>query len=253
MVFVGFGTLVNAATVAVGATIGVLAGHRLPERTRKVVTDALGLVTLLIAADAARHVGDRTLVAAVGSAAPVLIVLAALLVGGIVGSLLRIEDRLEGFAGVLQRFSARRLGGGEGHEARERFIQGYVTSSLIFCVGPLTILGSISEGVGDGPQQLLLKSALDGFAAIAFASSFGWGVMASVISVLVVQGGLTALGAFLGSFLPDAHLAALTATGGLILVGVALRLLEIRQLKVGDLLPALVLAPLVTELVAALR
>lgn len=251
--FVGFGTLVNATTVAVGATIGVLAGHRFPERTRKVVTDALGLVTLLIAADAARHVDDRTLVAAVGSAAPILIVLAALLVGGIVGSLLRLEDRLEGFAGVLQRFSARRLGAGEGHEARERFIQGFVTSSLIFCVGPLTILGSISEGVGDGPQQLLLKSALDGFAAIAFASSFGWGVLASVISVLVVQGGLTALGAFLGSFLPDAHLAALTATGGLILVGVALRLLEIRQLKVGDLLPALVLAPLVTALVAVLR
>jgi uncharacterized membrane protein YqgA involved in biofilm formation len=253
MVFAGFGTLVNAATVALGSTIGVLAGHRFPERTRKVVTDALGLVTLLIAADAARHVGDRSLVEAVGSSAPVLIVLAALLLGGIVGSLLRIEDRLEGFAGVLQRFTARRFRGEEGHEARERFIQGYVTSSLIFCVGPLTILGSLSEGLGDGPQQLLLKSALDGFASIAFAASFGWGVSASVISILVVQGGLTAVGALLGSFLPDAHLAALTATGGLILVGVALRLLDIRQLKVGDLLPALVFAPLVTELVATLR
>jgi uncharacterized membrane protein YqgA involved in biofilm formation len=253
MVFAGFGTLVNAATVALGSTIGVLAGHRFPERTRTVVTDALGLVTLLIAADAARHVADGSLVQAVGSAAPVLIVLAALLIGGIVGSLLRIEDRLEGFAGVLQRFTARRFGGKEGHEARERFIEGYVTSSLIFCVGPLTILGSISEGLGDGPQQLLLKAALDGFASIAFAASFGWGVSASVISILVVQGGLTALGALLGSFLPDAHLAALTATGGLILVGVALRLLEIRRLKVGDLLPALVVAPLVTELVAVLR
>ena len=253
MVFAGFGTLVNAATVALGSTIGVLAGHRLPERTRTVVTDALGLVTLLIAADAAMHVEDHSLVEAVGSSAPALIVLAALLVGGIVGSLLRIEDRLEGFAGVLQRFTARRLGGEEGQEARERFIQGFVSSSLIFCVGPLTILGSISEGLGDGPQQLLLKAALDGFASIAFAASFGWGVMASVISILVVQGSLTGVGAFLGSFLPDAHLAALTATGGLILVGVALRLLDIRQLKVGDLLPALVVAPLVTELVVALR
>lgn len=253
MVFVGFGTLVNAAAVAVGSTIGVLAGHRFPERTRKVVTDALGLVTLLIAADAVMQVGDRSLVEAVGSSAPILIVLAAMLLGGIAGSLLRIEDRLEGFAGVLQRLTARRRGEDEGHGARERFIQGYVTSSLIFCVGPLTILGSISEGLGDGPQQLLLKSALDGFASIAFAASFGWGVSASVISILVVQGGLTALGAFLGSFLPDAHLAALTATGGLILVGVALRLLEIRQLKAGDLLPALVVAPLVTELVATLR
>lgn len=259
MVFAGFGTLVNAATVATGSTIGVLAGHRFPERTRKVVTDALGLVTLLIAADAAMQVGDRALVDAVGSSAPVLIVLAALLIGGIIGSLLRIEDRLEGFAGVLQRTTARRRGQsetgdeGEGRAARERFIEGYVTSSLIFCVGPLTILGSISEGLGDGPQQLLLKAALDGFASIAFAASFGWGVSASVISILVVQGGLTALGALLGSFLPHAHVAALTATGGLILVGVALRLLDVRQLKVGDLLPALVVAPLVTELVAVLR
>lgn len=253
MVFAGIGTLVNAATVAVGSSVGVLAGHRFPERTRTVVTDALGLVTLLIAADAAMHVGDRSLTGLVGTAAPMLIVLASLLLGGITGSLLRIEDRLEGFAAVLQRIAARRLGEGEGHEARERFIQGFVTSSLIFCVGPLTILGSISEGIGDGPQQLLLKSALDGFASIAFAASFGWGVGASVISIVVVQGSLTALGAFLGSFLPDAHLAALTATGGLILVGVALRLLDIRQLKVGDLLPALVAAPLVTQVVAVLR
>lgn len=253
MVFAGVGTLVNATTVAIGTSVGVLAGHRLPERTRVVVTDALGLVTLLIAAEAAMHVQDPPLGRAVGGSAPMLIVLAALLIGGIVGSLLRIEDRLEGFAGVLQRTAARRFGTGEGHEARERFIQGYVTSSLIFCVGPLTILGSISEGLGNGPQQLLLKAALDGFAAIAFAASFGWGVGASVISILVVQGGLTALGATLGSFLPAAHVSALTATGGLILVGVALRLLDLRQLKVGDLLPALVAAPLITQLVVALR
>ena len=128
-----------------------------------------------------------------------------------------------------------------------------MTSSLVFCVGPLTVLGSINDGLGNGADQLYLKSALDGFAAIAFAASLGWGVAASVVALLVVQGSLTALGAVLGDVMPAAQVAALTATGGLMLVGVALRLLRIRQVPVGDLLPGLVLAPLLTTLVAALR
>ncbi|WP_310963053.1 DUF554 domain-containing protein [Nocardioides terrisoli] len=250
--FPGIGTLVNAVAVLLGATIGVLVGHRLPERTRTVVTDGLGLVTLLIAASAATSVTDPALSALVGTSAPTLIVLGAVLTGGILGSLLRIEDRLEGVGGHLQRLVLRRSGGA-GHAARERFVQGFVTSSLVFCVGPLTILGSLTEGIGDGPQQLYLKAALDGFAAIAFAASFGWGVAASVVSIVTIQGALTVVGALLGNFLPDAHLAALTATGGLLLVGVGLRLLDVRRIKVGDLLPALVMAPVLTELVAALR
>lgn len=250
--FPGIGTLVNATTVLIGATLGVLIGHRLSERTRGVVTDALGLVTLLIAASAALAVSDRSLTRATGDSAPMLIVLGALLTGGIIGSVLRIEDRLEGMGGHLQRFAVRRFRGG-GQRSRERFIQGFVTSSLIFCVGPLTILGSLSEGLGDGPQQLFLKAALDGFAAIAFAASFGWGVAAAAGVVVIVQGSLTLVGALLGNFLPDAHLAALTATGGLLLVGVAFRLLELRQIKVGDMLPALVMAPILTQIVIILR
>ena len=249
----GVGTLVNVVTVALGTTVGTLVGHRLPERTRTVVTDGLGLVTLLIAGTSAAAVGDAALSDAVGSSAPMLIVLGAVLIGGIAGSLLRIEDRLEDFGGVLQRFAVRRLGAGGGHESRARFVQGFVVSSLVFCVGPLTILGSINEGLGNGSDQLLLKSALDGFASIAFAASFGWGVGASVLSLAVIQGGLTALGAGLGSFVPDAHLSALTATGGLLLFGVALRLLDLKQVKVADLLPALLVAPLLTELVVRLR
>jgi uncharacterized membrane protein YqgA involved in biofilm formation len=225
---------VNVLTVLVGTTIGVLVGHRLPERTRTVVTDG-------------------ALEYAVGSSAPMLIVLGSILIGGITGSLLRVEDRLEDFGGVLQRAVVRRFGAGTGSEARERFIQGFVTSSLVFCVGPLTILGSINEGLGNGADQLLLKAALDGFASIAFAASFGWGVGFSVISLVVIQGGLTLLGASLGSFVPDAHLSALTATGGLLLIGVAFRLLELKQVKVADFLPALLVAPLLTELVIRLR
>ena len=249
----GTGTAVNVVTVLLGTSVGVLVGHRLPERTRRVVTDGLGLVTLLIAGTSAAQVGGHELRAAVGSSAPMLIVLGSVLVGGISGSLLRIEDRLESLGGLLQRLAVRRFGAGASSKARERFIEGFVVSSLVFCVGPLTILGSINEGLGNGADQLLLKAALDGFASIAFAASFGWGVAASVLALVAVQGGLTALGAGLGSFVPDAHLSALTATGGLLLVGVALRLLDLKEVKVADLLPALLIAPLLVQLVVVLR
>lgn len=258
--FPGIGTAVNMTAVLVGTTIGVLVGHRLRERTRDVVTDALGLVTLLIAASAATSIGDDGWARAVGDSAPMLIVLGALVLGGIVGSMLGIEQRLEGFGGWLQarlsdRAHRRRGRASEAVEGmdRQRFIEGFVTSSLVFCVGPLTVLGSISDGLGKGADQLFLKSALDGFAAIAFAASLGWGVAGSALSLLVVQGSLTAFGAALGDILPAAEIAALTATGGLMLVGVALRLLRIRQVPVGDLLPGLLIAPALTALVSALR
>jgi uncharacterized protein len=259
VLFPGLGTLVNVATVLVGTALGVLVGHKLAQRTRDVVTDGLGLVTLLIAATAAIDVQDDALTDAVGSSAPMLIVLGSLILGGIAGSLLGIEDRLERFGGWLQQRLTRT---GSEHAttdvtasgySRQRFIEGFVTASLVFCVGPLTVLGSINDGLGNGAEQLYLKAALDGFASIAFAASLGWGVGASVVAILVVQGSLTVLGVVLGDVLPDAHIAALTATGGLMLVGVALRLLRIRQIPVGDLLPGLLVAPLLTALVVALR
>lgn len=245
----GIGTIVNVATVLLGATIGVLLGNRLPVRTRDLVTDALGLVTLLIAGTSAMAVLDVDLADRVGDSAPMLIVLGALLVGGIAGSLLRLEQRVEALGGWLQA----RLTSETGSVERHRFVEGFVVSSLVFCTGPLTILGSLNDGLGNGADQLFLKSALDGFAAIAFAASFGWGVAASALTVVVVQGGLTVLGLALGDVLPDAHLAAVTATGGLLLVGVALRLLRVREIPVADLLPALLVAPLLVQLVATLR
>lgn len=207
--FPGIGTAVNVATVLIGSSLGLLLGARLPTRTRDTVTDALGLVTLLIGALSAAEVTSSALSAAVGSSAPVLIVLGALLLGGIAGSSLDIEARLEGFGGWLRTRLARRgsvrrrvaAGTFSGNAAsgnvsagtlsaniasseqaaRERFIEGFVTASLIFCVGPLTILGSLSDGLGRGPDQLILKSVLDGFASIAFAASLGAGVMVSVV------------------------------------------------------------------------
>lgn len=268
----GLGTLINAAAVIVGALLGMAVGNRLPERTRAVVTDCLGLVTLLMAALSAVHVTDQTFADAVGSSAPVLIVLGSLLLGGIGGSLMRIEDRLAGVADRVQAWVARwgergrrrgvvgdvpaaptgSLVGSTGTSARERFIEGWLTTTLLFCVGPLTVLGSLDDGLGRGIDLLAVKSVLDGFAAIAFAASFGVGVLLSAGSILIIQGGLTIAGVLLGAVLPAAHISALSATGGLMLAGIGLRLLRIKDIPVGDLLPAIVVAPLLTQLVIAL-
>jgi len=248
-VFRGFGTAVNVAAVLVGSGIGVVLGQRLPQRTRDTVTDALGLVTLLIAGLAAMSVTDPELSRVVGDDAPVLIVLGALALGGGLGSLLGIERLFDALGGWLRD----RVAGGSGGEPRQRFIEGFVTASLVFCVGPLTILGSLEDGLGNGSQQLILKSVLDGFASIAFAASLGVGVMASALAVLAIQGSLTALAAALGSFVPEAHLLALTATGGLLLAAVGLRLLQVKAVAVGDLLPALLIAPLLTQVIVLVR
>jgi uncharacterized membrane protein YqgA involved in biofilm formation len=247
--FRGFGTVVNVVAVLVGSGVGVLVGNRLPTRTRDVVTDGLGLTVLLVAGSSAAAVADPNLVDAVGDSAPILIVLGSILLGGICGSLLRIESRLEGLGGWLQSKASHTSGSTE----RRRFIEGFVAASVLFCVGPLTILGSLSDGLGRGADQLLLKATLDGFAAIAFASSFGWGVAASAIVVGVVQGTLTLVGALVGQVVPEAPLLALTATGGVLLIGVSLRLLQVKRVPVSDLLPALLVAPLLTEIVVRLR
>lgn len=270
--FPGLGTVINIVTIIVGALAGMAIGHRFPERTKGVVTDVLGLVTLLVAALSAAAVTDRAFEAATGSGAPLLIVLGSLLIGGIIGSLLRIEHRLGSLASIVHARFGRaepaglsEPGASNGEEgdldpnsptqlsARERFIEGWMTATLLFCIGPLAILGSINDGLGRGIDQLALKAVLDGFAAMAFASTFGIGVLFSAASVAIVQGSLTLLGMGLGEFLPEAHISALTATGGLLLAGIGLRLLRIRDVPVGDMLPALIVAPLLTAAVVAFR
>ena len=241
----GLGTLVNVVAILFGSTAGVLAGHRLPDRTRVTVTDGLGLVVLVIGALNVVALTDAPYVDAVGSGGALLVVLGAILIGGIVGSLLRIEHRLEQAGHWLQRRFAR----GDDGTGRARFVEGFVSASLVFCIGPLAVLGAISDGLGHGIDQLLLKSVLDGFASLAFAASLGWGVAASAISVGVVQGVWTVVGVLLGSYLPDALVSSITATGGVLLLGVGMRLLNIRSVPVGDMLPALIVAPVITAVV----
>ena len=248
MEFVGLGTIINVVTIVLGTLIGVLVGHRLQKRTSEVVTDTLGLVTLVLGALNIVALSDAAFVNAVTGGGTLLVVLASLLIGGITGSLLRLEQRLEGFGAVLQR----RFQGSGSSEAKKKFIDGFVAASLIFTIGPLAILGAISDGLGQGIDQLALKSALDGFASIAFAASMGWGVAAAAIPVALWQGSITILAALVGATVAEAAISAMTATGGILLLGVGLRLLNIRQVSVADMLPALIVAPLITIGVAAI-
>ncbi len=241
---VGLGTVINVGAIVLGSSIGVALGHRLPERTRVTVTDALGLLTLVIGALNIVAIRDEDFVELVGSSWTLFVVLGGVVIGGVIGSLLGIEDRLQQFAGWFQA----RLAKDSSSESRERFIEGFVTSSLLFCIGPLAILGALSDGLGNGIEQLTLKSALDMFAALAFAATLGWGVALSALPVGLWQGFLTVLGIGAGAFFPGALIAAVTATGGVLLLGIGLRLLHVRQIAVGDLLPALAVAPLIASL-----
>jgi uncharacterized protein len=243
---VGLGTIINVAAILLGASLGVVVGHRLRKRTSEVVTDSLGLVTIVLGALNVAALSENAFTDAVGSGGTLLIVLASLLVGGIVGSLLRLEECLESFGGFLQR----RFQKSGASEAKKKFIDGFVAASLIFTIGPLAILGALSDGLGQGIDQLALKSALDGFASIAFAASMGWGVAAAAIPVALWQGSITALAALVGASLADAAISAMTATGRILLLGVGLRLLNIRQVSVADMLPSLIAAPLITLAVA---
>lgn len=236
------GTIVNVATVVVGAGLGIVLGNRIPARTKETVTSVLGLFTLVIGGTSVVSMNSAALREEVGSFA-MIVVLASLLVGAVIGSGVRIEDRLEQGATWLRgRFR------GAGDSAR--FVDGLVTSTLVFCVGPLAILGSISDGLGRGADQLYVKAILDGFAAMAFASTLGWGVLASALAVALIQGSMTALGYFAGDVLSVAQIDALTAAGGVILLALGLRLLGVKQIPVGDLLPALLLAPALVPLAA---
>ena len=235
--------------ILIGSGLGVLIGHRLPQRTRDTVTDALGLVTLVIGALSIVALTSTAFSDSVGTAAPLLIVLGALLIGGIIGSLLQIEIRLEQAGSWLQRKLIRKSSG-DSDDKRKRFVEGFVDASLVFCIGPLAILGALNDGLGLGIEQLALKSTLDGFASLAFAASLGWGVALSALSVGIVQGAFTIVGALVGSVLSAALIDAITATGGVLLIGVGLRLLKIKSVPVGDMLPALVVAPLLAAFVA---
>ena len=230
------GTLLNVATVLLGTAIGVLIGGRLPERVQRRVLAGLGLTTLILGVDNGLAWRDTN----------VLFVIGGVLLGGIAGEALRIEDRLQGLGDRLQR----RFGGGEAG-THSTLSEGFFTATLLFCVGPLTVLGSIEDGLTGDYDTLATKALLDGFASIALASALGIGVAFSALSVLVIQGGITLGAGLFEDILVGEPLAALTSAGGVLIIGIALKLLDVKDVKVGNFLPALLFAPLIAGLAEA--
>ena len=225
------GTFINVGDGAwPGTLIGTLVGRRLPEGLQQRVMAGLGLVTLVIGVDAALAWNETN----------PLYVLGGVLMGGLVGEAIGIERWLERLGDRIQRALA-----GEGHST---ISEGFVTASLLFCVGPLTVLGSIEDGLTDEYTQLATKSVLDGFAAIALAAGLGWGVGLAAITVLIVQGGLTLGAGAFDDVLTGETLDALTSAGGILIIGISLKLLELKDVKVGNFLPALVLTPVIVEI-----
>ena len=230
------GTLLNIVTVLVGGTLGLVFGSRLPDRLRQTVVAGLGLFTLAYG-----------LVMFAETQNPI-IVLAALLFGGLLGEWWQIEAGLARLGAWLQsRFAAGTEGGSS------RFVRGFLTASLVFCIGPMTILGSIQDGLMGDFRLLAIKSVLDGFASLVFATTLGIGVLFSTLVILIFQGGLSLLAQQAQAIFTEAMIAELSATGGLLLVGIAISsLFELKPIRVGNFLPALILAPLIIATLGAL-
>jgi uncharacterized membrane protein YqgA involved in biofilm formation len=216
-----WGTLVNAGAVIAGSLVGLFLHSRLPKRLSDAAFGGIGLFTLFI---------GFTMAAKTGS---LIVLVFSIVLGAIAGELADIDRHLGRFGDWLRT----RVKSGS-----ERFTEGLVTAFLLFCMGSMTVLGSIEEGMGGRPNLLVAKSVLDGFAAVALSSSMGIGVLFSVVPLLVYQGGLTLLAGALGSTLSTRVMNEVTAAGGLVLIGLGITILGIRRIKVLSLLPALVVA-----------
>jgi len=242
------GTIVNGITVAVGSLAGLTIARSLPERYRVIVLQCLGLMTITLAIDAG-VLGFSNTVAKYAStvshpetygARLAMIVISSLLVGAVIGTLLRLQDRIEGLGNWIHR----RWSGDEGG----RFAEGFLTASVIFCVGPLTLMGCIENGARGNPGFLYIKSVLDGFCSLALASSLGWGVFASVFTVLGFQGGLAATAYFAAARLDPLSIALMSSVGGIILLATAFLILDLKKIAVANMLPGIFLVPIVLKI-----
>lgn len=243
------GTLVNAGAIAGGAGLGVALGGRLDDRVRRAITDAVGVFVVVLGVNDALVTFGPELGSALGRGA-VLLVLGALVAGGVIGAVVDIEGRLERFGERLRRLARRGADASDDVEGRQRFIEGFVITSLIVLVGPLAILGPLREGLLGDWQLLAVKSVLDGAVAVVFAGVYGIGVAFAAVPLLVWQGLFWLLAVLLGAVVPDLAVTALTAVGGVLVAGIGLRILDIRQVPVADLMPALLLAPVAVIVLA---
>jgi uncharacterized protein len=240
------GTIINIITVLVGGALGLRFGSHLPERVRQTVVAGLGLFTAAIGLQMFFKTGNA------------IVVLISLLIGGLLGEWWRIEDGLRGLGDILERRFTKNspntvdVAGNPLNATETNFIKGFLTASLLFCIGPMTIIGSIQDGLTGDYSLLAIKSVLDGFASLAFAATLGVGVLFSTLIILVYQGGLSLLAYQAQTLISSEMMNELTATGGVLLVGIAISsLLEIKKIRVGNFLPALVIAPLIMGILQA--
>jgi len=227
----GLGTLINTATVLVGGSVGLIIGDRIPERIRTIVVQVIGLVTL--------GLGLSDVLKTHNMVFP----LVGMVLGAIVGEALNIERRLEGIGEVIRRRFA-------GKQEPGRFVNGFVTATLLFCIGPLTILGAMQDATGETPQLYIIKGTLDGFMNVIFGAIYGVGAIFSALSIFVVQGSLTLGGSALDNLLNDRMRIELFSAGGFAVMAIGLNLLEIKKIRLGSLLPGLVITPLLVWLFA---
>jgi uncharacterized membrane protein YqgA involved in biofilm formation len=240
------GTFINIAAVLIGGLIGLLFGSRIPERFKNTVIAGMGLFTIAMGLQMFLKSNNQ------------LIVLGALLIGALLGEWIGIEDGLQVFGQTLEkRFSRDAEPIDQTLEkpvSSSRFVRGFMVTSLLFCIGPMAILGSIQDGLTGDYKLLAVKSTLDGFGAIAFASTLGVGVLFSSLIILIYQGGISLLAHQLNAIVTDPMMAEMTATGGVILMGVAINnLLELKKIRVGNFLPALAVAPLIVWILSLLK
>lgn len=229
------GTILNALTVLVGGALGTFLGRRFPQRMQETVFASLGLFTLAIGLGNSLQTGNP------------LIVLGSLLLGALVGEAIQLEMRLEHFGGWLQgRLSRGRTA------SSARFVEAFVTASIVFCVGPLTIQGAIEDGLRGDYTLLAIKALLDGFAALAFAATMGGGVLASILVILGFQGSISLLASMGSDVFTADMIAEMTAVGGVVLLSIGLRLLQLKQIRSANLLPTLFIAPAAVALLGAL-
>jgi uncharacterized membrane protein YqgA involved in biofilm formation len=235
----GLGTIINLAAVAAGSLAGVVIGDKLPERMRVTIMQGLGLVTVAVAVTGFEPLFDPD-----AGLRRFVILIIAMITGGLVGEALRLEARLESVGERLRvRFGVAETSGHHPPAHHSGFVEGFVVASTVFCVGPLTVLGAIQDGLGMSVRLLAIKSALDGFASMGFASVYGIGVLASLITIAVYQGGITVGAVLVEPLMTSEVLAELGAVGSLLILGIGLRLLEIATVRIVNLLPAVIVGP----------
>jgi uncharacterized protein len=228
----GLGTLINTSTVIVGSSIGYFIGHRIRESIRTIVVQVIGLATVIMGISNAMDTHN------------LVFPLVGMVIGAVIGELLHIEERLEGIGERLKKRFAKKP------DDSSTFVEGFVTATLLFCIGPMTILGAIEDASGRTPQLYIIKGTLDGFMSIIFVSIYGIGAAFSAIGVFVVQGLLTLGGTGIDSLLDDRMRTELFAAGGFTVLAIGLNLLEIKKIKLGSLLPGLIVTPILVAIFA---